>query len=280
MTNRSKPIDVEKLHAFEAVVASQVPGFQLLYKDGSLLMGVLGFFTYPFNPRFMTSFTTTLAPRVWFPSKQAYESDPSSSFGVLAHEMVHLYDSARYPILMPATVALPQLLAIGTFVAYGLLAGSHAIMLAGLFVGLILSLFAARLSIYVFYVALACTVLGAGTYAIFETGWLSLLLLASLVLLAPWPSPGRVHWELRGYTMQLALRQWITGSVPDEMVDNILKEFTGSNYYFMSWSPASMRKQILDVVSRAKSGELQTEAPYDSVYRFASENGLIPNQGS
>lgn len=60
--------------------------------------------------------------------------------------------------------------------------------------------------------------------------WLSLLMLLSL---APWPSPGRVHYEGRAYEMSRLAATWETGRDVDREIYR--KYFTGLAYYFMSW---------------------------------------------
>jgi hypothetical protein len=274
-------MDVAKLQAFEREVGAAIPGFQIRFKNESPLMKVLGFFAYPFNRTFMESYTTTLAPKVWFPSREFYEAQPASSFSILAHEYVHLTDSKKSYWTYTLGTIFPQVLALIPLVLYGVFGGWRAsVLLAAFLFGFVMSLTVARTSMSAFWVLLGTTALAVGTGAVLITGWWSLLLLAAIVLFLPWPSPGRVHWELRGYSVQLALRQWHYGSVPDTYVDGILSNFTGSNYYFMSWAPAATRQRLLDIVARAKSGELQKETPYDLVYRCASEYGLIPPQGN
>lgn len=271
-----RKIDVNMLHAFQAEVEKAIPGMHVGFKTDSFLQRALGFFAYPFNPKYMTHFTTTLGKGVWFPTKEYYEGQPQSSLKVLAHELVHLHDEERLPLLMMLGVVFPQVLCLIPFALYPVFAGWDALIVYGIAVlGTLLSLTAARLSSLLFYVLIATTLLSAGAYAVFTTGWLALVLVAGAVALAPWPSPSRTHFELRGYAMQVAMTQWIYGEVSMATRESICENFVGSSYYFMSWSRAHVMRRIDEYAKRAASGELQQEAPYDLVYRFCLRQGLV-----
>lgn len=60
-----------------------------------------------------------------------------------------------------------------------------------------------------------------------------LLALVFLLALLPLPAPGRRDIELRGYTMSMATRYWLTGSIRDRDFERIASQFTSSAYYFM-----------------------------------------------
>lgn len=268
-------ITLDTLRDFEAKVLAAYPGVQIRFKDESALMQVLGFITFPFNPSFMTSYTTTLKKTIWFPSKAHYEGDPTSSFGVFAHELVHIVDDEKHGIFMDLGVMFPQVLCLLPLIAYAVIGGVHAALVyASLIVGLIVALFVARSSMRAFWALLVLTVLGAAVLAVVGTGWWSFLLLGGLACMAPWPSPGRTYFELRGYAMQLGIRQWFTGAVPQVNRDYMREHFTGSDYYFMSWDAADMTRRIDEVVARAASGDLVTESPYDFVHAFCVSHGL------
>jgi hypothetical protein len=85
--------------------------------------------------------------------------------------------------------------------------------------------------------------------AIWVGPW-GLLGLIPLLLLLPWPSPGRRDKELRGYTMSMALNHWRYGGEVRESTKNwIAKQFTGSFYYFM-WPFHGSVYAMLDEASR------------------------------
>lgn len=103
------------------VLAKQIaPGFQLRYKTDSSLMRALGVLAKPFNPQFMTTYTTTLGMTAYVPSKKDLQANPRKYFGILAHELVHMREqrltgrvwySLKY--VSPQILALLSLGAIG-----------------------------------------------------------------------------------------------------------------------------------------------------------------------
>lgn len=86
---------------FDEVVrlfALKSPGFEVTFKDESWLMKLIGMILF-FNPRFMTSFITTIGKTIYFPSKAHLEEVPeSSNVGVLCHEYMHIRDYDRWSI--------------------------------------------------------------------------------------------------------------------------------------------------------------------------------------
>lgn len=98
------------------VVHQIFPNVKIAYKDHSLLMRVLSTLLF-FNPLFMRSYITVLGNTVYFPSDHYPNSHPVSSFIVLLHELVHVYDQDRLskPLfsilyLFPQILFLPTLL--------------------------------------------------------------------------------------------------------------------------------------------------------------------------
>lgn len=271
-----RKVDLEVLRAFEAEVAKVIPGFQVRFKDTSALQRVLGFLSYPFNPKYMTNYTTTLGKTVWFPSRTFYEAQPVSNFGVLAHELVHLHDERRFGAALVLGIGFPQILTVIPTVVFLAVAGTPALVTCvTLLLGVLLSLVAARLSLVLFWSTLAATFIGVGTHAVMSTGWLALLLLVSLLLLAPWPSPSRTHFELRGYAMQLAITQWMTNQVPPSMRESVIGHFVGPHYYFMSWDRNGVARRVDEYVRLVQDGTLAKEAPYDTVHSFLRDRGLL-----
>ena len=72
-----------------------------------------------------------------------------------------------------------------------------------------------------------------------------LLNLGWLLALAPWPAPGRVHWERRGYTMSTIcnILQYGEGYVSSpKYLEWYASHFTGGDYWFMVWRKATAMK--------------------------------------
>lgn len=107
--------------------------------------------------------------------------------------------------------------------------------------------------------------------AFFLIGWWALLF---LLFLAPIPSPGRMYFERRGYTMTLFMldRRLQEFGLPDgsradmlnKTAENIDKKyFTGSAYYFM-W-PFGMETKFAEAIKSIISGDILDS---DEVFRF------------
>lgn len=265
--------DLPTLRMFEDTVRKQVPAFKLGFKDQSFLQKAIGFL-FPFNPSYMKSFITTFYPTVYFPSQAYYEGNPWSSMLVLAHEMVHLVDTMAQPVMFRLLYVMPQILALVGFVTFGVLAPSHAWIMGALLGSYVLACALAKKSMPLFYVVAVGGALAAGTFAVLLTHWVSIALFAGLVCVGPWPSAGRVKWELRGYAMNLAIVQWNSGEVSKEYKDWVLSNFTGPAYYFMSWKAADTSAAIDTLCNKAKYGQL-LEHPYDVVYDFLQSQALI-----
>lgn len=269
-------MDLPTLQAFQAAVQKDVPSFKLAYKDTTWWMKVLGFFSAPFNPTFMTGYITTLGNTVYFPSQSYYEGSPKSSFSVLAHEYVHLKDSAKYPILYQLSYALPQCLSPLVLLAY--MVGFHMAWLPVLILalGVVLGCWASQKSVALFFVVAGAAFVGAAVLAILFSHWWAALFFGGLILLAPLPSPGRTHWELRGYAMTLAVMAWTYGTPPTLVQEMIAKYFYGPAYFFMSWSKNSIYTDITSSITNAQNGTLQKDDPYGFVYDFLSaQNQLL-----
>jgi len=93
---------------------------------------------------------------------------------------------------------------------------------------------------------LAPQIYAAGALLAFGAFWSLwfLLALGFLGFLAPWGSKGRTKWEMRGYTMSMAVNYWRYGSVADWQKLNIVENFTGPNYYYMCRDRAAMDSKV------------------------------------
>jgi hypothetical protein len=102
-------------------IQKEIPGFRVDFKDTTenkklrLTGAVVGLF----NKAYMTRFTTTLYPVVYFSSKEKVESDPWGAFRILAHEYVHLCDEKVSRFGFPVGYLMPQILAVFSLGAVG-----------------------------------------------------------------------------------------------------------------------------------------------------------------
>jgi hypothetical protein len=268
-------MDVNTLHAFEGEVSKAIPGFEIRYKNASTMQRVLGWLVFPFNPEYLTKYISTFAPKVFFPSKDYYESTPRSSFVTLAHELVHMMDSAKNPWWFRISYMLPQGLALLLLVVFGVLAGSHAWIIPVLLAGVILATWAGHKSNVLFGLMAVMSLIGTGFLAVLFTGWSSVALFAAILLMLPWPSPGRSKWEMRGYSMNLAVLFWLNGGDTDKFRitsvfhrDFIARQFLGPAYYYMSWNRPSVLSGMDATIQRLRDGSILSDPPYRLVYDF------------
>lgn len=272
-------MDLATLKAFEAEVRKFIPGFEVRYKTDSWVQRLIGFLTFPFNPQYMTKYTTTVSPYVYFPSKDQYEANPKQSFTVLAHELVHLLDSKAHPIWMRLSYVLPQAFGLAPLLAYACLSGAHVWTLAIVLVGYLLACLVARKSVGLFWCIVLGSIVASSVFAVLLTGWVSSFLFTGLACFAPWPSPWRTKWELRGYTMNLAILCWSFGSVPDIVKHSVLRHFVTADYYYMSWDSENVYRDLVEAVRLAQNGELRKSEPFATVHAFMSQHGLRRTDG-
>jgi len=266
---------LDDLRAFEALVRVHYPALRIEFKEQSFGQKLLGYLVFPFNHQYMTRYSSTFAPVVYFPSKDYYESNPKSSFTVLAHEFVHLLDTQQQPFWFRFTYMFPQTLAPLALAVYVAWARSHSWPLAVLLLGFVGSALIARVSMAAFFVAGLSVLLGSIALSIWASGWAFLAFLVGLLLLSPWPSPGRVYWERRGYAMSLGIYRWTFGGVPQILRAAVAKAFTGPSYYFMSWSKDGTLTWVNDTVEAASAGGLVKELPYGIVNDFLRSRNLV-----
>jgi hypothetical protein len=115
-------------HALAALIEhieKDIPGFRVAYKDepldgpGDWKLKVAAKVVGLFNKKFMTGYTTTLYPVVYFRSRQDVEEDPLGAFRTLAHEYVHLWDEKKRRVWFPTSYLMPQLFAPLSLLAFG-----------------------------------------------------------------------------------------------------------------------------------------------------------------
>lgn len=265
-------MDAEMLDLFGDELRRTVPDFQVKFKDESWLQKLIGVLIYPINPMYMTGFITTFGSTVYFPSKAAYLKDPDGSLSTVAHEFVHITDSKKDPFFRLKYI-FPQAFVLVPLLVYGLLAWSHAWLLALPVLGYVVGAVLCRKSRIAFIIAVALGVLSMGTLGWWLTGW-KLLVMLGLVLVGPWPSPWRSGYELRGYGMNVAILQWRYGAVTKEYMDFFVGEFTGPDYYYMCRDAAYLERSFEATRQQAQANALQKAAPYGIVYDFLSAHRL------
>lgn len=260
-----------QLKRLEDHLREQVSDLKVAFKDQSWYHKFIGAMVYPFNPRYLTSYTTTIGSTVYFATQEAYEANPESSMITLSHEFVHICDSKKNPFFKLAYM-FPQVLALAPIIAFSLVSSGWLtlLLIGGYMAG-------ALLSKKNKFLGLAFIGLSLGLFTVLSVvlfKWLSLILLGILVV-APWPAHWRTYYELRGYGMTLAYREWRKIENPPEYIDSLVKLFVGPPYFYMSWSANDVRRTLEATRQQAEQGALDNVKPYSVVQDFLFHNGLI-----
>lgn len=93
-------------------IREDIPGFSVAYKNESWVSKLLGVLVYVFNPKYMTSITTTRYPKVYFPSRKYVEENYRKAWKILAHEYVHLFDRKRWGMKFNVRYFSPQIFSL------------------------------------------------------------------------------------------------------------------------------------------------------------------------
>lgn len=268
-------LDASTLKDFEDTIRQEIPDFRVRFKDQSKLHKFLAFLASPFNPDYMTRFTTTMGDTVWFPSEAYYIEDPHRSLVILAHEYVHLWDQKQGRLRFKLSYMFPQVLGVLPLLVFAVLSGAWAWLVLLPLIGYLLACLTAKVSKVLFAAVLGVALLGTFGLAWWLVGWKICLLLAGLAFFAPWPAPWRVKLEERGYAMNLAISIWRGFPINESYRESLIEHFCSGEYFFMSWS----RRSVEGWVDRTRS-DVQREVqqgllPYRHVYDFLYARRLL-----
>lgn len=232
-----------------------VPGFQVNYdKESSYLMHIIHGLIFPFNRGFMKEYVTTIFGRVYYPSVEAH---PSGILRVLMHELVHAYDAKRLtPLVFVLLYLTPQILTVPALILCGIFASWLALLPLGAIAVHLLAVAVKRDMKWATGFPLLVGSLVAMVWFEGKTNGASNLLwfLLSILPLAPWPSPGRMWAELRGYGMSVHAEYWLWGH---SFIGAKIKQFTGPNYYFMWPFTRYIYRKLVRYQSDARQGILR-----------------------
>ena len=85
----------------------EIPAFDLCFKTDSWLQRLIGKLVHPFNPTYMTRYTTVMGGKIWLPSREFLRNKSLGwLYALLRHEAVHLRDMRRYPVLFQISYLL------------------------------------------------------------------------------------------------------------------------------------------------------------------------------
>ena len=80
---------------FTKELQKSTPQLQIKFKNESFLMKLLGWVLYLINPKFSTTYTTTIGSTIYFPNREFIDKFPHQSLTILAHEYLHIQDTKR-----------------------------------------------------------------------------------------------------------------------------------------------------------------------------------------
>ena len=113
-------MDVAQFEQFVKILHTNLPKFNVKYKDESLFMRLLGTLLF-FNADFMSKFSTTIGSTVYLPSRKYVSQHATEAGMILAHEYVHARDANKITgVLFSFLYSFPQILAL-LFIACGFL---------------------------------------------------------------------------------------------------------------------------------------------------------------
>lgn len=119
MTTPTEDITNPVLERLVEYAHNEVEGFTIKYKEDSTFMKVLGFFSRPFNPKFMTDFTTTVGTTMYVP-KNDFLYVQNDYIEIVAHELVHMRENKKQGmVLYFLRYFFPQIFSLFSFVAIG-----------------------------------------------------------------------------------------------------------------------------------------------------------------
>jgi hypothetical protein len=106
---------------FEQVTLKHAPDAKILKKSESVLMKMIGLILKPFNPRFMSTYITTIGKTIYVPDG-FLQDEEARCLGILAHETQHIIDYQKNPVWFSLSYLFPQCLAaLSVFGLFGFL---------------------------------------------------------------------------------------------------------------------------------------------------------------
>lgn len=99
--------------------------------------------------------------------------------------------------------------------------------------------------------------------------------LVFLLALAPLPSP-RLKWEIRGYTMSLAVQMWLTGRVDISQFLGFVDSLTSSTYY--TGYKKDTIKRRLNATLESIDHLVSTDKPFIEIYTILRKHDEIKEE--
>ena len=305
------PIDAGILDRFMLRERKLYGGGRARFKEDEFWSKVRAFYIRIFNPWYLFRFITTLYPDTFFPTKKFVTDTPYRATRVEFHENVHKWDRWNEGVRFSLKYLFPQWVGIPFILAAVILGGVWSWMALGclfvlLHVGLvILAISASKTgktgedpapSKAARTTALVLVGIGAaGTIGctIWFGTWFAFLWVPALLFTSPWPIKAfwRRDYEIRGYTMSL-FAEWLKhGNVRDSEIPRMVKNFSGSAYFWMEpngdkvqaeleWQVARFQTNTTDFLRYWKRSDkdgfiwAKDAEPYRMAHDFMVKEGL------
>jgi hypothetical protein len=100
---------------------------------------------------------------------------------------------------------------------------------------------------------------------------------SAFLLFLPLPSPFRLYWEFRGYTMSLAGEIWVNGKLHKNTFEDIIRGLTGRTYWM--YAPEKyVRKIMQKQLDKIMEGDIITDQVFADVQMFLLSHRMLRNR--
>jgi hypothetical protein len=220
--------------AKEEISSKIVVGPKSSFRIHSVINFILNL-VYPKDRKdsYLNGFTTTLGYTI---AMNGYSGNDASKFGnwrVLCHEIVHVMQAKKWTRFL---FGILYMFPISFGIAMLLFGWIGLLWVPGLW--------------KLLYVA----------------GWLAL---SAAMFIPQLPDPWRSRWELEAYSVSMHLRHRVYGSLDDEYLDHLVKNFNSMAYYVMEPSKDKIRSRLTSIKEKIEAGE--SPVKYHPIVRIAEE---------
>jgi hypothetical protein len=97
---------------------------------------------------------------------------------------------------------------------------------------------------------------------------------AALIFLLPLPSPFRVYWELRGYTMSMAVEIWRNRHLSPDTYNNVSLSLRGITYWHYI-SKAALHRKLSKQLRKIENSDILESQPFSEVQLFLLSHRVV-----
>lgn len=244
------------------------------FKPDKTSSKIRAFYTRPFCPEYIQSFSTTMYPNTFFAEKK--KGNTQSCLETEYHENVHKWDRWHEGFAFVLKYAWPHWMGLPFLLAAIALGGLWSCVAFAAFIGVLhggLSILALAAKSdkdgipafgfqIIFYVLVGLGFLGLLAINIWTAKWWALLWLGAALFFSPWPFKPvfRRNYEIRGYTMSL-YRIWLKhkddfdAEKYKQAINKYVEIFAGPDYLFMETNKEWVRREFLFQIARIQFSE-------------------------